>query len=114
MNRRAVTLGLASMVAAWPSCSHAQSAPRHPPQRLVWKEIPKIVILSAEDDSRVPAVGEAIDFWNGELSQIGSAFRLGTTSHSLRAISTDDLRAVQSNAAHRDARCPEQHEGSER
>lgn len=95
MNRRAVTLGLASMVAAWPSCSHAQSAPRHPPQRLVWKEIPKIVILSAEDDSRVPAIGEAIDFWNGELSQIGSAFRLGTTSHSLRAISTDDLRAYR-------------------
>src|SRR4051812_40274016 len=95
MNRRAVTLGLASMVAAWPSCSHAQSAPRHPPQRLVWKEIPKIVILSAEDDSRVPAIGEAIDFWNGELSQLGSAFRLGTTSHSLRMISTDDLRAYR-------------------
>ncbi len=95
MNRRAVTLGLASMVAAWPSCSHAQSAPRDPPPRLVWKEIPKIVILSAEDDSRVPAIGEAVDFWNGELSQLGSTFRLGTTSHSLRMISTDDLRAYR-------------------
>ena len=64
-----------------------------PPQRVLWKEIPKIVILSAEDDSRLPAIGEAIDFWNAELSQLGSAFRLGTTSHSLRMISTDDLRA---------------------
>ena len=93
MNRRVVTLGLVSTVAAWPSCSHAQSPPRYPPQRLTWKETPKIVILSAQDDSRVPAVREAIDFWNDELSQLGSAFRLGTTSHSLRMISTDDLRA---------------------
>jgi hypothetical protein len=95
MNRRAVTLGLVSAAAAWPSCSHAQSPLRHPLQRLVWKEIPKIVILSAEDDSRVPAIGEAIDFWNAELSQLGSAFRLGTPSHSLRMISTDDLRAYR-------------------
>ena len=95
MNRRAVTLGLVSVVAAWPSCSHAQSAPRHAPQRVLWKEIPKIVILSAEDDSRLPAIGEAIDFWNAELSQLGSAFRLGTPAHSLRTISTDDLRAYR-------------------
>jgi hypothetical protein len=93
MNRRTVILGLVSVVATGPSCSHAQSPPRDAPQRVAWKEIPKIVILSAEDDSRIPAVREAIDFWNAELSQLGSAFRLGTTSHSLRTISTDDLRA---------------------
>ena len=114
MNRRAVTLGLVSMVAAWPSCSHAQSPPRDSPPRLVWKEIPKIVILSTEDDSRVPAVREAIDFWNAELSQLGSAFRLGTTSHSLRTISTDDLRAYIATPRVLNAFSPEQHQGSER
>jgi hypothetical protein len=93
MNRRTVVLSLGSIVAAWPSCSHAQSLPRHAPQGLTWNDIPKICILSAEDDFRVPAIREAVEFWNAELSQLGSAFRLGTTAHSLRTISADDLRA---------------------
>jgi len=95
MNRRTVVLSLGSIVAAWPSCSHAQSLPRHAPQGLTWKDIPKICILSAEDDFRVPAIREAVEFWNAELSQLGSAFRLGTTAHSLRTISADDLHAYR-------------------
>jgi len=75
MNRRTAVLGLGSIVAAWPSCSHAQSLPRQGPWGLTWRDIPKICILSAE------------------LSRLGSAFRLGTTAHSLRTISADDLRA---------------------
>ena len=93
MNRRTAVLGLGSIVAAWPSCSHAQSLPRQGPWGLMWKDIPKICILSAGDDFRAPAIREAVEFWNTELSRLGSAFRLGTTAHSLRTISADDLRA---------------------
>ena len=93
MNRRTAVLGLGSIVAAWPSCSHAQSLPRQGPWGLTWRDIPKICILSAGDDFRAPAIREAVEFWNAELSRLGSAFRLGTTAHSLRTISADDLRA---------------------
>ncbi len=61
----------------------------------MWKDIPTICILSAEDDFRVPAIREAVEFWNAEFSQLGSPFRLGATSHSLRTISADDLLAYR-------------------
>ena len=93
MNRRTVVLSLGSIVAAWPSFSYAQAPPSQVLPWGAWKDIPTIVILSAEDDFRIPAIREAVEFWNAELSQLGSAFRLGTTAHSLRTISADDLRA---------------------
>ena len=77
MDRRTVILGLGSIAAGF----------RRPRMRnryqarstwVVWKEIPKIVILSAEDDFRSPAVREAVDFWNAEFAQLGSPFRFGT------------------------------------
>ena len=93
MNRRTVVLSLGSIVAAWPSFSYAQAPPSQVLPWGAWKDIPTIVILSAEDDSRVPAIGEAVEFWNAEFSQLGSPFRLGAIVHSLRTISADDLRA---------------------
>ena len=78
MDRRTLILGLGSIAAGFRSSSHAQSLPSQVTTWVVWKEIPKIVILSAEDDFRARAVREAVDFWNDELSQLGSAFRLGT------------------------------------
>jgi hypothetical protein len=95
MNKRTIVIALLSLGLAWPSSSYAQ-APASPTLPWgAWTEIPKVVVLSAEDDSRVAAIGEAVDFWNAELSQLGSAFRLGTTAHSLRTISADDLRAYR-------------------
>jgi hypothetical protein len=37
--------------------------------------------VSAEDDYRLAAVREAVDFWNTELSKLGSPFRFGALAH---------------------------------
>jgi hypothetical protein len=42
-----------------------------------WNKIPTVVISAKEGDPRIPLVVEAVDFWNNQLSEIGSGFRLG-------------------------------------
>jgi hypothetical protein len=95
MDRRAFILGLGSIAAGFPSSSHAQSIPSHATRWVVWEEIPTIVILSAQDDFRVPAIREAVDFWNAEFAQLGSPFRLGAIVHSVRSIAASDLLALK-------------------
>jgi hypothetical protein len=43
-----------------------------------WSKIPTVVIAGNEGDPRVRLVREAVDFWNQQLSEIGSGFRLGS------------------------------------
>jgi hypothetical protein len=95
MDRRTLILGLGSMAAGFPSSSRAQSIPGHVTRWVVWEEVPTIVILSAEDDFRVRATREAVDFWNREFAQLGSPFRLGAIMHSLRSIAASDLLALK-------------------
>jgi matrixin len=45
--------------------------------------IPEVVVVSTESDYRLPAVREALDFWNTELSKLGSPFRFGSLAHAL-------------------------------
>jgi hypothetical protein len=91
MNRRALILGLVSAVAGLSSPARAQTVPSEAIPQVEWKETPSIVVISAEDDSRLRALHEAVDFWNAEFAMLGSPFRLGDVVHSLRAISADDL-----------------------
>ena len=42
-----------------------------------WNKIPTIVVLGQEGDSRNQLVNNAVDFWNTQLAEIGSGFRLG-------------------------------------
>jgi hypothetical protein len=95
MNRRVVILGLGSSFAAWPSFSCAQAPESQVLTWGAWRDIPAIAILSAEDDSRVPAVSDAVDFWNAAFAQLGSPFRLGAIVHSLRIVAAGDLRALK-------------------
>jgi hypothetical protein len=95
MDRRTFILGLGSIAAGFPSSSHAQSIPSPTRRWVVWEEIPTIVILSAQDDFRVPAIRESVGFWNAEFAQLGSPFRLGTIMHSLRSIAARDLLALK-------------------
>jgi Matrixin len=92
MNRRMIVLGLVSFGLAWPSSSYAQ-VPASPSLPWgAWTEIPTVVVLSAGDNSRVSVVDEAVDFWNAEFSQLGSAFRLGATVH--KTLSDGDLQVL--------------------
>ena len=93
-DRRTFMLGLGCIAAGFPSFSHAQSRPSRV-TRVVWEEIPTIIVVSAEDDFRVPTIRAAVDFWNAELAQLGSPFRLGAMKHSLRSIAASDLVALK-------------------
>jgi len=94
MNRRLLMLGVVSAVAALSSPAQTQQVPaERSPLWVEWKEIPSVVVMSTEDDSRRRALHEAVDVWNTEFAMLGSPFRLGAIMHSLRAISADDLRA---------------------
>ena len=42
-----------------------------------WNKIPTIVVLGQEGDPRNQLVNNAVDFWNTQLAEIGSGFRLG-------------------------------------
>src|SRR5262249_22021867 len=94
MNRRALIFGLGSLVAILPASGRAQFLQRFFPSRGLWKDIPSIVVISTEGDPRLPAVREAVDFWNAELSKLGSPFRLGPLAHVVEMIPAGDLYAI--------------------
>ena len=98
MNRRILILGLVGAIAGLSSPAQTQQVQAERTPRMEWKEIPSIVVISTEDDSRLHALREAVDFWNAEFAMLGSPFRLGDIVHSLRAISADDLPAFSGSS----------------
>src|SRR5262249_19756846 len=99
MNRRTLIWALGSLVAILPASSHAQFLQRFFPSRGLWKHIPSIVVMSTEGVSRLPAVREAVDFWNAEFSKLGSPFRLGPIAHIVEAIPAGDLYEIFHHAS---------------
>src|SRR5882672_7348928 len=63
-----------------------------------WTVIPTIIILSAENDARLPLVHEAVDFWNRSFAELGSAFRLGKVTQITGALPVDELKARSATA----------------
>jgi hypothetical protein len=45
-----------------------------------WRKPPAITIVGREDDPRIPAVREAVEFWNRNFAALPSSFRLGAVS----------------------------------
>src|SRR5258705_9292201 len=91
MNRRTFMCGIGGFVAGFPAICHAQSRQSSPAWG-GWRKIPSIVVVSAENDPRLPALREAVDFWNAEFSKLGTPFRLGAITHIAEILSVDDLR----------------------
>lgn len=58
-----------------------------------WKKIPTIVVSGTEGDPRIQLVREAVDFWNKQLSEIGSGFRLGPVTFTKETIPAEELAA---------------------
>jgi hypothetical protein len=76
-------------------CTQASSQATLFPNRLRgWNKIPTIVISGRESDRRVQVVIEAVDFWNKQLSEIGSGFRLGPVSFTNETIPAAELEAL--------------------
>ena len=59
-----------------------------------WRHMPQITVVGAAGDSRLPAVDEAISFWNRTLEEIGSGFRLGSPTRMVRPIPEDALQLL--------------------
>ena len=95
MNRRTLICALGSLAAVLPASAYAQSLQSRVASQWPWKDIPSIVVVSSEDGSRLPAVREAVDFWNAELSKLGSPFRLGAIRHVVEMIPASDLYALR-------------------
>jgi hypothetical protein len=45
-----------------------------------WRKVPAIVIAAAPADPRLPAVHEAIEYWNQVFAELGTPFRLGSVT----------------------------------
>src|ERR671914_133853 len=58
-----------------------------------WNKIPTVVIAGKEGEPRAQLVIEAVDFWNNQLSEIGSGFRLGPVSFTNETIPAAELEA---------------------
>lgn len=68
------------------SAAHAQAG--------AWRQVPNIVVVSAERDSRLALVDEAVAYWNRTLEEIGSGFRLGPVTRMVRPIPEGALQSL--------------------
>jgi hypothetical protein len=60
---------------------------------LPWETPPSIVTISNKDDPRLKGVDAAVDFWNSELSKLGTTFRLGAVSHVVGYLEVKDINS---------------------
>src|SRR5262249_59877565 len=69
--------------------------PAHAQQ--MWRMVPKIAVISPADDSRLPAVDEAVAFWNKTFAELGSGFRLGAVTRMVRPIPEEALQQLSTS-----------------
>jgi hypothetical protein len=62
-----------------------------PKQLRGWTKVPTIVVLGREGDSRNQLVSDAVDFWNKQLAEIGTGFRLGPITFISEIIPPEEL-----------------------
>ena len=63
----------------------------------MWRIVPKIVVISPTGDSRLPAVDEAVAFWNRTFTELGSGFRLGAVTRMVRPIPEEALQQLSTS-----------------
>ncbi|MBM2831885.1 MAG: hypothetical protein HW414_937 [Dehalococcoidia bacterium] len=61
-----------------------------------WTKVPSVTISARASDSRIHLVREAVDFWNQQLAELGTPFRLGAVTHITELVPLDYLTAVSS------------------
>ena len=75
----------------------------YPEPEQPWHKIPSIAVLAATDDRRVGMLTESVAFWNEQLEQIGSPFRLGAISHSVEGVSPDAIARLSARFSDQEA-----------
>ena len=61
-----------------------------------WTKIPSVTISARADNPRIQLAREAVDFWNQQLVELGTPFRLGTVTLTTELVPVDYLTAVAS------------------
>jgi hypothetical protein len=62
-----------------------------------WSKVPSVVLVSPENDSRIQATYEAIDFWNHTFAQIGTSFRLGSVTRTAEKLPANQMVLLSQN-----------------
>jgi hypothetical protein len=57
-----------------------------------WQKVPAITIIGREDDPRLPAVREAVEYWNRTLGALPTPFHLGAITRVDGTVPGADLR----------------------
>src|SRR5215831_8763114 len=107
-------LGLALLLPlSCPAQAPARSAAG--PAVAPWAKVPAVVVVGAStNDARVPLVRDAVAFWNRNLAELGSAFRLGPVTQAAGTVPVDELRALSDRALSRTGPTPFPPEGVHR
>jgi hypothetical protein len=56
-----------------------------------WGKVPTITLSAPAQDPHIPLALEAVEFWNRQLTEIGTPFRLGTVTQTTETLPTDFL-----------------------
>jgi hypothetical protein len=57
-----------------------------------WTRIPAVTVVSAPDDPRIPAVREAIAYWNQTFAELGTPFHLGAATLVNGSVPAQDMQ----------------------
>jgi hypothetical protein len=68
-----------------------------------WTMVPALVFVAPENDTRIQAAREAVDFWNRTFSEIGTPFRLGPMMPSTAAVPVEVLQDLSARVVGRGA-----------
>jgi hypothetical protein len=93
VSRRHVAIGLAlTLPCVCPA--QAQNRGRGGTWGISWTKIPSIAAVWRVDDAEVQLVRDAVQFWNGVFTELGTTFRLGALSFVVGALPLDQLKAL--------------------
>jgi hypothetical protein len=63
-----------------------------------WQKVPVITIVARANDPRLPAVREAVDFWNATLAALPTPFHLGAVTRVDGSIPEADLQNLSDSS----------------
>jgi hypothetical protein len=69
-----------------------------------WGKVPTITLSAPAQDARIPLALEAVEFWNRQLAEIGTACRLGAVTQTTDTLPTDYLTRLSAAVLTREPR----------
>ena len=69
-----------------------------------WKKVPMVTVSATATDPRLPLATEAIEFWNRQLAEIGTPFRLGAVTQTTEPVSASYLERLSAAVLNREPR----------